>query len=140
MPGFPTSAWRGSGVRTMSTFARTSWGRHGRPSKSPIKTNPPRTPSAARLKQAIRPSMFYRRELPAMPQPKVPQGWVSGGLCVFHADRHVGNFRVNLGTGAYTCFACGARGSDIVAFTMARYDITFSEAARRLADAWGVRP
>lgn len=108
--------------------------------KTPNMPMPERTPSVGRIKQAVRPSMFYRRELPAMPQPKVAKGWVSGGLCPFHPDRHVGNFRVNLETGAYTCFACGAKGADIVSFTMARYDMTFPEALKRLAHAWGVRP
>ena len=94
---------------------------------------------SARLKNTVRPADFYRVELPGMPPPKVDDGWVSGGLCPFHDDRRAGNFRVNLDTGAFTCFACGAKGGDIVTFTQLRHSLSFRDALKAIADAWGVR-
>lgn len=94
---------------------------------------------SARLKNAVPPADFYRVELPGMPSPRVDAGWVSGGLCPFHDDRRAGNFRVNLDTGAFTCFACGAKGGDIVTFVQLRHSLSFRDALKAIADAWGVR-
>ncbi|MBN2309197.1 MAG: hypothetical protein JXR94_09520 [Candidatus Hydrogenedentes bacterium] len=88
---------------------------------------------ASRLKAAIPPAEFYSMELPTMPAPRPGQGWVNGGLCPFHPDRHVGNFRVNLESGAFTCFACGAKGGDIIAFVELRYGLDFADALELLA-------
>jgi len=95
---------------------------------------------ARKLKARIPPGSFYALELPGMPPPKRDEGWTNGGLCPFHDDRHSGNFRVNLDTGAFTCFACGAKGSDVIAFVQLRDGLSFPEALRALADAWGVPP
>jgi DNA primase len=84
------------------------------------------------VKRRIRPSEFYLLELETMPVPRRVRGWVDGGLCPFHADRHRGNFRVNLESGAYHCFACGASGSDIFDFLMHRDGVSFSEALHYL--------
>lgn len=65
-------------------------------------------------------------------------GWVEAGLCPFHDDRSSGSFRINLESGAYRCFSCGAKGGDIIAFTMAKYDLSFNEALKQLAYEWGV--
>lgn len=89
------------------------------------------------VKSYIPPTDFYRAELPAMPSPK-GGGWRDGGLCPFHADNHAGSFRVNLETGAFKCFSCGAKGSDIIAFTQHRDGLSFPETVRQLADEWGV--
>lgn len=97
-----------------------------------------RTLDAARVKAAIPPADFYRTELPGMPAPKRDHGWVSGGLCIFHDDKHVGNFRINLDTGAFTCFACGTKGADVIAFTQTRHGLSFPDALAALADAWGI--
>ncbi len=94
---------------------------------------------SATVKAGIPPADFYRVEVPTMPPPKRETGWVSGGLCPFHADHHRGNFRVNLDSGAFTCFACGAKGGDIITFTRLRHGLSFPEALQALADAWGVR-
>jgi DNA primase len=93
----------------------------------------------ARVKAAIPPRDFYRAELPAMRAPKRDTGWVSGGLCPFHNDQNEGNFRVNLDTGAFTCFACGCKGSDVIAFTQLRHALSFPDALRTLSDTWGGR-
>ena len=59
-------------------------------------------------------------------------GWTNGGLCPFHEDTRAGSFRVNLQNGAFKCFACGAKGGDVIDFLRQRYHLTFKEALRRL--------
>jgi DNA primase len=88
------------------------------------------------IKNSLNPRDFYRHELPNAPLKK--QGWNDGGLCPFHSDNKPGSFRVNLVTGAYKCFACGAAGSDVIAFAMALYGLQFVEALAKLADDWGL--
>ena len=88
------------------------------------------------IRQSVSPLDFYRHELPNAPIKK--HGWNDGGLCPFHADNHAGSFRVNVMTGAFKCFACGAAGSDIFAFTMALYGLKFVEALEQLANDWGI--
>jgi hypothetical protein len=88
--------------------------------------------TAAVLKAALPASLYYARMLPD--RPATPRtGWVDGGLCPFHADRHRGNFRLQLDTGAYCCFACGAKGGDILAFHQAYTGLSFQESLRDLA-------
>jgi DNA primase len=89
------------------------------------------------LKAAIPPAEFFAAELPDMPPPR-GAGWRDGGLCPFHEDHHRGSFRVNVDSGAFRCFACGARGGDVLAFLMMRDGLTFPEALRELADQWGL--
>ena len=90
------------------------------------------------VKRGISPAEFYADELPAMPTPK-RYGWNDGGLCPFHADARAGSFRVHTETGGFHCFACGAKGGDIMAFTMLRDGLSFRETLNHLADNWGVR-
>ncbi|AFL75492.1 CHC2 zinc finger domain-containing protein [Thiocystis violascens] len=85
------------------------------------------------LKAALPASLYYHRALPAMPPPRHP-AWVDGGLCPFHDDQHRGNFRVNLDSGAYCCFSCGAKGGDILAFHRQRHGLTFPGAIADLAE------
>lgn len=93
---------------------------------------------AETIKREIEPVDFYQAELPAMPTPK-RYGWNNGGLCPFHADARAGSFRVHTESGAFYCFACGARGGDILAFVMLREGLNFRDAMELLADNWGVR-
>ncbi len=95
-----------------------------------------RYPSPRELKECISPVVFYRTELSRF-EPRRLHGWLCGGLCPFHADRHTGNFRVNLDSGAFRCFACGAKGADVISFVQQRYRMSFSEAFSYLADRWG---
>ncbi len=88
------------------------------------------------IKRLLKPLDFYRHELPDTKFKK--QGWNDGGLCPFHADNSKGSFRINIETGAYKCFSCGAAGGDVVAFTMALYGLEFLEALHKLADDWGI--
>lgn len=87
--------------------------------------------SAATVKVAVPPSAYYPAELPSMPAPQ-RAGWTDAGLCPFHADKHAGNFRVNLATGAYRCFACGAKGGDVLAFHQQRHGLNFPDALQDL--------
>lgn len=89
------------------------------------------------VKAYIPPAEFYRAELPTMPPPR-GAGWRDGGLCVFHADNHAGSFRVNLDSGGFCCFSCGAKGADIIAFIQLRDGLSFPEALNKLANEWGV--
>jgi DNA primase len=88
------------------------------------------------IKQSLTARDFYRRELPDAPLKK--HGWNDGGLCPFHSDNNPGSFRINLATGAYKCFACGAAGGDVIAFAMTLYGLQFLEALAKLADDWGL--
>jgi DNA primase len=88
------------------------------------------------IKNQVSPLDFYRHELPEAKLKR--NGWNDGGLCPFHSDNKPGSFRVNLITGAYKCFACGAAGGDVIAFVMALYAMQFAEALAKLADDWGL--
>jgi hypothetical protein len=83
------------------------------------------------LKAALPAAVYYPRTLPTMPPPK-RAGWVDGGLCPFHEDTHRGNFRVNLDTGAFCCFACGAKGGDLIAFHQRVRNLSFPDAVADL--------
>ena len=93
--------------------------------------------SLQNVKSYIPPAEFFRAELPAMPPPK-GGGWRDGGLCPFHSDKHAGSFRVNLETGAFTCFSCGTKGGDIIAFIQQRDGLSFPEAVQKLSNEWGL--
>jgi len=88
------------------------------------------------VKDSIQPSDFYAHELPGAQMKQ--REWSDGGLCPFHSDNAPGSFRLNLVTGAYKCFSCGAAGGDIIAFTMSLYGLSFIEALQKLAHEWGV--
>ena len=93
--------------------------------------------SLQNIKSYIPPSEFYRAELPTMPPPQ-GGGWRDGGLCLFHDDKNAGSFRVNLETGAFTCFSCGTKGGDIIAFIQQRDGLSFPEAVQKLTNEWGL--
>ena len=90
---------------------------------------------ASDVKGGIQPADFFRTELPAMPPPR-GHGWRDGGLCCFHDDKSAGSFHVNLDTGAFTCFSCGAKGADIIAFIQLRDGLSFPDALHKLAKDW----
>lgn len=85
------------------------------------------------LKAAVPPATYYAEELPDMPTARRSTGWVLGGLCPFHTDTRAGNFRVNLDHGGYLCFACGAKGGDILDFHMAHHGQDFEQAIDAIA-------
>jgi CHC2 zinc finger len=60
-------------------------------------------------------------------------GWTQV-RCLFHEDRHA-SLSIHRERGAFRCFACGARGADLLAFEMLRSGTSFKSAARTLG-AW----
>ena|SRR3989338_10076344 len=94
-------------------------------------------PSPSYTKESINPRTFYEVELGITPKSN-GIGWYVGGLCPFHNDTKQGSFRVHLGNGAFTCFACGTKGGDILAFTQLRYSLNFPETIRKLIKDWGI--
>ena len=63
------------------------------------------------------------------------RGTWRSAVCCFHKDSNP-SLRVNIGTGAYRCMACGAKGGDVLAFHRVRHGLSFAQAARDLG-AWG---
>jgi hypothetical protein len=66
------------------------------------------------------------------------QEWVARNP--LRVDRHPGSFKVNLSTGAWSDFATGDRGSDLISLGAYLHRIGQREAAERLADMLGVNP
>ena len=89
------------------------------------------------VKRGISPVEFYESELTKMKPPK-RFGWTEAGLCPFHTHTHAGPFRVHTESGAFRCFACDAKGPDIIAFVMLRHGLNFREALSKLAADWGL--
>lgn len=88
------------------------------------------------LKENVCFKAFYEKELPEASLFKYV-GWQQGGRCPFHEDKHAGSFHVNLDTGAFKCFSCGAKGCDIIAFLQLRDHLTFVKALQKLSAEWG---
>lgn len=92
---------------------------------------------ASQLKDRIDPKDFYNSE-----EQEVETGsrglWKSAGLCPFHSDRNKGNFFILVDGGAFKCFSCGAKGNDIIAFVMQKYELSFRKALEKLAMDWRV--
>lgn len=85
---------------------------------------------------------FDRNRLPAVGyyyQPIVGElrfnasGWAQV-RCVFHEDGHA-SLSIHRERGAFRCFACDARGGDMLAFEMLPSGADFKSAARALG-AW----
>ena len=51
--------------------------------------------------------------------------------CCFH-DENTPSLSLNFTHGGFNCFACNARGGDVVAFHRLRYGLDFKEAMRQL--------
>jgi len=90
-----------------------------------------------RIYSEVEPSKFYQAEL-THASIKHGQGWVCGGIFHFHKDTRPGSFHVNILTGAFTCFSCNAKGSNIIAFTIKRYALKYKEALKKLYLDWGL--
>jgi hypothetical protein len=85
---------------------------------------------------------FDRNRLPAVADYYRPifgdlrfnaSGWAQV-RCVFHEDVHA-SLSIHGERGAFLCFACDARGGDMLAFEMLRSGADFKSAARALG-AW----
>ncbi len=88
-------------------------------------------PSILVLKQTINPASFYLRTIGG-DYSKHSKDWIAPSICPFHADNSPGSFFINRKTGAFKCFACDARGGDIIDFLMLYNRITLNEALERL--------
>lgn len=95
-------------------------------------------PTAKAFKDAVDPSEFYLREQNLSRFMAHSGKWATAGICPFHDDRKAGSFKVNLETGAYKCWSCGASGGDIIAFVQKRDQLNFTEALQKLSREWGV--
>lgn len=83
------------------------------------------------LKDHINISKFYESELGGITSAN-GTGWAKAGLCPFHDDQKAGNFYIKVDKGCYKCFACGAKGGDVIKFLMMRYSLTFGKAVAKL--------
>ena len=53
-------------------------------------------------------------------------------------DRNLGSFRINMSTGRWSDFATGDAGGDPISLAAYLFDLTQTEAARRVADMLGI--
>ena len=58
--------------------------------------------------------------------------------CRFHGGSD--SMRIKVGSGAFVCMACGARGGDVLAYQMAAYGQSFIQAAKQLGAWSGGKP
>jgi hypothetical protein len=93
-------------------------------------------------RQSTRKRGFDRNRLPTVANYYLPifgdlrfnaSGWAQV-RCVFHEDGRA-SLSIHRERGAFRCFACNARGSDMLAFEMLRSGGDFKSAARSLR-AW----
>lgn len=89
------------------------------------------------VKEAINPHDFYLSEQNLCRVGQRSGKWATAGLCPFHADSKQGSFKVNLTTGAFRCWSCGAHGGDIIAFVMQKHDLSFKEGLEWVANMGG---
>ena len=91
---------------------------------------------AKSLKGRINSKAFYEKELATLITR--PSGWIKAGVCPFHDTSKPGSFAVNIDSGGYQCFVpeCGAKGGDVITFTMQRYGLNFQSALKRLVGDW----
>lgn len=68
------------------------------------------------------PMDYYRTHFPSLPT-HTDRQWISV-LCCFHDDKNP-SLNLNLSSGGFYCFGCGAKGGDVVAFHMQRYGVPF---------------
>jgi hypothetical protein len=92
-----------------------------------IKTTPRRKFDASLLPSPLE---YYGREFPNL---KTEPRWVQVSCC-FHDDK-TPSLSINLIEGHFRCFACGAKGGDIIAFHKMRYGMSFIQAVTDLG-AW----
>lgn len=73
---------------------------------------------------------FYEQELGELRRPS--RGWARPKAgCPFHESSSKASFAVNLDSGGFFCFSCGASGGDVIAFVRQRYGLSFPDALKR---------
>jgi len=78
------------------------------------------------------PTVFYAAQFSRMR--KTRRGWVLVNCCFHHPDRHP-SLALNVQSGGFCCFSCGAKGGNVLDFVMLRDGVDFKTAARQLG-AW----
>jgi hypothetical protein len=76
------------------------------------------------------PAAYYSQEIKSL---KIKSEWVQTHCC-FHDDSKP-SLSLNMIDGHFRCFACGAKGGDVLAFHRLRYGLTFIEAVNYFG-AW----
>lgn len=76
------------------------------------------------------PSSYYSEQFKKL---KIKSEWVSVKCC-FHDDNNP-SLSINLVSGYFRCFGCGATGCDVLAFHILRYGLGFFDAVTQLG-AW----
>jgi hypothetical protein len=87
------------------------------------------------IKENVGIEIFYMQELTNF-RPRNWKQWTCGGLCPFHKDKRQGSFWINISSGAYKCFSCGAKGGDVIAFVCQKYSLRFKQALDRLQNEY----
>ena len=90
------------------------------------------------IKERIDPYEFYLKEQELLSFSCKSGSWALAGRCPYHDDRKEGSFKVNLETGAFKCWSCGASGGDIIAFLQQRDNMSFVEVLQKLSKEWRV--
>lgn len=90
--------------------------------------------SSEEIKRRVNPSAYYSGVLQRF-EPRRDNGWNVTGLCPFHQDSNPGSLAINLDSGAFKCFACGAAGGDIITFHMMLHEMSFQDALADLGRA-----
>jgi DNA primase len=93
---------------------------------------------AYKIKSFISAHDFYLREQNLDRFRFISNQWAIAGLCPFHVDTKIGSFKINLKTGAFKCWSCGASGGDIISFLQKRDHTGFIETLDRLSREWRV--
>jgi DNA primase len=76
------------------------------------------------------PRTFYEQELGDLRRPS--RGWARPKAgCPFHESSSKASFAVNLDSGGFFCFSCGAHGGDVIEFVRQRYGLSFPDALKR---------
>ena len=77
------------------------------------------------------PNQFYRQHLNKL---KTVSSSQAIACCAFHNDRNP-SLSINLETGAFFCFSCGAKSGGVIDFLMQLKGYSFKEAAKEVG-AW----
>lgn len=76
------------------------------------------------------PKHYYEKEFPGI---KINGDWAKTHCC-FHDDK-IPSLSINMIEGYFRCFACGAKGGDLLSFHRLRYKFSFVEAVNYFG-AW----
>lgn len=89
--------------------------------------------NASDLKSQINTASFYTRETGRLVRSDA--GWQSA-ICPLHEDS-TPSLRVLIPDGAFKCHGCGARGGDVISFTMQKHEVSFPSAVEYLQREYG---